>query len=77
MNHPAVELEPAWQTVLDPGLPLGGAPELIANFNHFQRFSTPQTELAWAVLRRAGTIVAAAPVVRLRRRAVTDLFRDP
>ncbi|MBX3433074.1 MAG: GNAT family N-acetyltransferase [Pirellulales bacterium] len=64
-----------WETTLAEAETLDAQPELVANFNHFQRYSTSATELSWAVLRRSGQLVAAAPVVRLRRRSVTDLLQ--
>ncbi|MCA9235283.1 MAG: GNAT family N-acetyltransferase [Planctomycetales bacterium] len=69
----AVQFEPTF----DPPPAMAATPALVDNFNHFQRHSKPATELSWAVLREAGAPVAAAPVVRLRRRAVTDMLVPP
>lgn len=45
---------------------LGGSKhELIANFNHFLPYSSKKCILSWAVLRREGRLIGAAPVVRL------------
>jgi hypothetical protein len=53
---------------------LGGG-ETSANFSFYKSFSSPQTELFWAKAWDDGQLIAAAPVVRLRKRKTTDMLR--
>ena len=51
---------------------LGGA--TLANFSFYASYSSHATELFWVKACAAGALVAAAPVVRLRKRKTTDML---
>jgi hypothetical protein len=54
-----------------------GGGELAANFAFFIPFSSDATELFWVKVFTGERLVAAVPVVRLRRRKATDMLRPP
>lgn len=70
-----LQLNVALEPQLDDGDALGLPAALRSNYQHFARRETRATELSWAVARRGDAVVAAAPVVRLRKRAATDMLR--
>ena len=51
--------------------------EAVAACAGYFKFSTRDTELFWAKAYKGESLVAIAPVVRLRKRKATDLLRQP
>jgi hypothetical protein len=54
-----------------------GGGEAVAACAGYFLFSTRDTELFWAKAYKGDSLVAIAPVVRLRKRKATDLLRQP